>query len=97
MKWLPNEIKALRLRLGWTQAELGRRLGFAQNVIESWESASSKIPETVFADLAALEGHLNNYSTTLANLSLAEQFLKDRAMAQTKGDLKDTRERAHKK
>jgi transcriptional regulator with XRE-family HTH domain len=33
----PERIKALRLRLGLTQAEFGARLGISQKAISAWE------------------------------------------------------------
>ena len=34
-------VKALRLRLGWTQSDLSRRLGCRVSEISLWESGSS--------------------------------------------------------
>lgn len=36
-KWSKETIKSLRLRLGWSQGDLARRLGCASTDVDSWE------------------------------------------------------------
>src|SRR3989344_6522955 len=38
--WPKAKIKSLRLRLGWSQADLARRLNCASTEVESWESGA---------------------------------------------------------
>jgi DNA-binding transcriptional regulator YiaG len=45
--WTKTKIKAVRLRLGWSQADLARRLHCASTEIVSWE-CGAQIPSTYF-------------------------------------------------
>jgi len=36
--WTPEQIKLLRLRTNWTQADLAHRLGVSRRTVEAWES-----------------------------------------------------------
>ena len=44
--WTKSRIKSLRLRLGWSQADLARRLQCASTEVESWEKGAD-IPSPV--------------------------------------------------
>lgn len=39
--WNKDAIKSLRLRLGWSQADLARRLSCASTEVELWENGSN--------------------------------------------------------
>ena len=43
----PEELKALRARLGLTQYELAEKVGVARNTINRWEMGIRSIPEPV--------------------------------------------------
>jgi len=43
----PEELKALRARLGLTQQELAEKVGVARNTINRWEMGIRSIPEPV--------------------------------------------------
>ena len=36
-KWTPDKIRSLRLRMGWSAAELARRFGGQADLITRWE------------------------------------------------------------
>lgn len=44
MIWTKTEIKTLRLRLGWTQSDLARRLQISTLAVDFWELGSN-IPD----------------------------------------------------
>jgi len=45
--WTKTKIKAVRLRLGWSQADLARRLNCASTEIDGWE-CGAQVPSTYF-------------------------------------------------
>lgn len=49
-----ERIKALREALGWTQAELARRLNITRNGVNSWEQGLSMPSPACLVDLAKL-------------------------------------------
>ena len=51
----PAEIKALRERLGLTQAELAQKLDVALSTVSRWESGGRKPHRRTIKDLRRLE------------------------------------------
>ena len=49
-----DRIRALREALGWTQAELARRLSITRNGVNSWEQGLSMPSPACLVDLAKL-------------------------------------------
>ena len=49
-----DKIKALREEMGWTQAELARRLGITRNGVNSWEQGLSMPSPACLVDLAGV-------------------------------------------
>lgn len=41
----PAALRAIRLRLGWTQAELAEAIGVDHNTVSRWEIGERGIPE----------------------------------------------------
>lgn len=39
---MPNEIKQLRVRLGWTQERLAHELGVSWTTVNRWENGKAK-------------------------------------------------------
>lgn len=58
MKDIPPIIKAARIRAGFTQQELGERIGYtgqtAQVSIRKWESGKAPVPMAKVRQLAAV-------------------------------------------
>lgn len=52
MEWNKDSIRNLRLRLGWTQSDLARRLHLSSNMVANWEEGQD-VPE--FGNLQELE------------------------------------------
>jgi transcriptional regulator with XRE-family HTH domain len=48
----PDDLRRRRLALGFSQAELGRRLDVPQNTISRWELGTLKIERPSMLDLA---------------------------------------------
>lgn len=41
---MPEDMRIARLRLGWTQAELARRIGVSRRTIGRWEMGKTPLP-----------------------------------------------------
>lgn len=82
MKWTGEKVKSLRLKLGWSRAELGRRLGL--NVSQVFELEEGKLPlvQETIDSLYQLSSHLNDYSRSLKVKGLSLQHLKKESKTQ---------------
>lgn len=66
VRWTPEEVKALRLKLGWTQFELAEAIHAREHTVGRWESPSGHRPSRVFRE------RLNELASSLAAASEAE-------------------------
>lgn len=75
-EWSKEAIKALRLRLGWSQADLARRLNCASTEVEQWEfgilAPSAALLNELFliakqAEACSLEVHASPIAETLCD------------------------------
>lgn len=82
MNWTPESIITLRRKLGWTRAELSRRVGVTVQVIQAWEDGTEKPDSEAGNQLLSLDGHLQKYSQSLATDPLAELFLEKNKLNQ---------------
>lgn len=89
MIWTKSKINELRRRLGWSQAELSRRVGVSVDVLRTWETGAARPDSEACIQLSSLEGHMNHYSKSLATDPVAETFLSKNRLNQIfKNDLK---------
>lgn len=80
--WSKEAIKSLRLRLGWSQADLARRLSCASTEIELWENGS-RSPEMNFANELFLIAKLADACSHEVHSSpLAETLCDQKALGQ---------------
>lgn len=82
MNWTARKIQQLRLELGWSQAELGRRLGVASNKVAAWEVGMNIPSSDVLHNMDRLAVNLREYNSRLKRSSMAEGFLKAKALNQ---------------
>lgn len=54
MKYLGDKIRAQRIRLGWTQDELARRMDVRQGTVHKWEAGKATPPIYTLERLAAV-------------------------------------------
>ena len=73
--WSGERIRHLRRRLGWSTAELSRRLGCSIETLESYESGHVKLDDDVIQQLEVLSFHLDSYNEMLARSPEADQVL----------------------
>lgn len=90
MEWNSDKIKTLRCRLGWTQAELARKLKCESNLISAWESSSSKELKglELHADaLVLLEKQAEVASDQIFQSPLAETILDETRASQVDSEI----------
>ncbi len=80
--WNKDTIKSLRLRLGWSQGDLARRLSCSSTEVEKWENGS-KIPAMNFLnELFLVEKQAEACSYEVHALPLAETLCDQKALGQ---------------
>ncbi|HEX4923690.1 MAG TPA: helix-turn-helix transcriptional regulator [Bdellovibrionales bacterium] len=85
-KWTSAEIRQLRLRLGWSQAELARRLGCRQQTVSEWET-DAYVPQNAYSRLLELlHDHLEVHSDQVSRRPVAEILMKEVGYSQISGD-----------
>ncbi len=66
----PNDLRRLRRRAGWTQAEAARIVGYAPKTFSRYERGKSAMPPSALrAFLVAVEAVLRNQDDLLARVS----------------------------
>jgi DNA-binding transcriptional regulator YiaG len=87
-KWDGDRIRHLRCRLGWSQADMARRLGCRQQTVSEWETNVYQ-PQNAYSKL--LDMMLNDvdaYAHQITQGPLTEMVMRDRGIAQVgSGDL----------
>ena len=56
-----NRIKDLRLAVGWTQAQLGKRIGAARNSVSGYETEDRQLTPALICTLCDLFGCTADY------------------------------------
>jgi DNA-binding transcriptional regulator YiaG len=82
MNWGSTEIRSLRLRLGWSAAELGRRLGCSAETVMNWEGGKLKPGKEAHNQLSFLVTFVEQNAIRVAHEPMAELMLNDGHLAQ---------------
>ncbi len=81
-KWSSQEVRELRWRLGWSQAEFARHLGCRQQTISEWETGSYE-PQNAYSKLLNhLEGESDRYITHIKIEAVADALLNEQNTSQ---------------
>ncbi len=83
MLWNEKSILNLRLRLCWSQAEFGRRLGVSCDRVQSWENGEIQASPEDIEMLNYLENHLNDYAKHMQRAGLYDSYLNEKSLDQT--------------
>jgi len=75
LEFLAGELSTLRRQLGWSQADLGRRLGFGLEQIQVWETGAERIPREVSEELEYLRRISQGVAETISLQAIAEEVL----------------------
>jgi DNA-binding transcriptional regulator YiaG len=76
MTWNPEKIRNLRCRLGWTQADLARRLNCESRLVQTWESTTQE------QALASIELHADSLVLLEKQAEVAADFVFQRPLAE---------------
>lgn len=82
VSWSKAKIKSLRLRLGWSQADLARRLNCASTEVEHWESGASIPTTALLNELFLVAKQADACSHEVHCSPLAETLCDERALGQ---------------
>lgn len=82
MSFSGQKIKTIRQRLGWSVAEMARRMGCGTELIQKWETESQSPDPDALNQLRYLQNHLESYSDKIAQKPQVEKEMEERRMAQ---------------
>jgi ribosome-binding protein aMBF1 (putative translation factor) len=77
MVWDSDKIKSLRLRLGWSSADLARRLSCESVIVTSWEQGVVAPNENQEEELNLLLKQADSSADEVSSQVLAEIFLEE--------------------
>ena len=76
------QIRTLRQRLGWSLAEMARRMGCKTALIQKWEASESAPDSEAINQLRYLANHAESNSELIAQKPQCEKEMEERRMAQ---------------
>ena len=82
MSWTASELKNLRYRLGWSQAELARSLKLEVAKVSAWELGHAPPDDQSRNALASIFQHAENNCEKLQRRPIAEVIMRDRGLSQ---------------
>lgn len=82
MDWNKETIRTLRLRLGWSQSDLARRLRCEIQFIESWEAGDEEPTKDHLQDLELILHQAEACSSEVYQTPLAEKKLDQDSLIQ---------------
>ncbi len=86
----PDDIKQLRQRLGWSVAEMARRMGCSADIVADWERGQRSPDSDVLNQMQYLDSYLHTYSERISRAPMAEKIMDDDRLSQlTHRDLID--------
>lgn len=86
----PEDIRKLRQRLGWSVAEMARRMGCSVEIVTSWEAGHQSPEPEVLNQMEYLESFSASYAERISNTPVAEKVMHDDRLSQlTHRDLLD--------
>lgn len=77
-----HDIRTLRQRLGWTMAEMARRMGCTSVLIQAWENGSIQPDPEAMNQLHYLQFHVEKKSHQVSQTPVAEKEMESRGVAQ---------------
>jgi transcriptional regulator with XRE-family HTH domain len=89
MEWTAENIRTLRLGLGWSRADFSRRLGCPVDTIMEWEKGALSPTVDDSRQLERLVFFLDSYCEVIERQSVAESALLEQRLEQIhRNDLK---------
>jgi DNA-binding transcriptional regulator YiaG len=88
--WTKDSIRSLRQRLGWSQADLSRRLKCNSSEVDGWETGKSIPVGTLKNELQLLANQADECSKEVQNIPLVENLCDQKALGQIEfSEIKD--------
>lgn len=85
-----TKVKNIRLRLGWSQSDLARRLGQDSAFIAALEAGEQEMDSWICSELEIIERQADQCSEEVVVHTLAEVVLDEQALAQVANNEVDT-------
>jgi transcriptional regulator with XRE-family HTH domain len=86
----PEDIRQLRQRLGWSAAEMARRMGCSIELVAAWEAGHQSPDPEVINQMEYLDSYMRSYSDRISQTPIAEKVMHDDRLSQlTHRDLLD--------
>ena len=82
MNWTPEEIRQLRYRLGWSQAEMARCLKLEPQLMSSMEAGRALVPVDLKSTLLLILNQAESNSERIQRSPLAEVIMKAEGLSQ---------------
>lgn len=82
MEITASQVKNLRLRLGWSLAEMARQMGCTVEIISAWESGKIDPDPEAKNQISYLETYVETYNDKIAQKPMAEREMEDRMLSQ---------------
>ena len=80
-----SEIRRLRQRLGWSLAEMARRMGCSCDLINAWEAGTLKPEPEACGQLQSLNHHVESHAARLHQEPTAEVHMAAHGLGQLTG------------
>lgn len=77
-----KDMKKLRLRLGWSLAEMARQMGASVDIVSSWESGQQTPDSEVVNQMRYLLTYVDSYNDIIAQRPMSEREMEDRMLSQ---------------
>lgn len=84
--WNAETLKNLRYHLGWSQADIARRLGCPLETIISWEKGETQPQSIFFRTLDQLLSFAEHYAERLKNMPVADRFMLTKSLSQVNNE-----------
>lgn len=81
-EWTKENIRTLRLRLGWSQADLARRLSCSFTDVSTWESGENMPDSHVANELILIAKHADACSDEVLSSPIIESLCDRKALGQ---------------
>jgi transcriptional regulator with XRE-family HTH domain len=82
VNWTAEEVRKLRYRLGWSQAELARSLNLEIAVLSNIEAGRSDLPEEFRSALLRIFNQAESNADRAQRRPIADVIMKDRGLSQ---------------
>ena len=82
MDWTPFEIRQLRCRLGWSQAEMARYFKIELATVSGWETGAGLPEGTQCSTLLHIFNQAQNNAERMQRRPIAEVMMRDQGLSQ---------------